>query len=78
MFGIRKAELTTRSLLVAAPLVFMMLANVQAQSGRPAPTPQRPDRGVLLGSSTMQVELPTPVAETPVPLAGISSGNLVL
>jgi len=53
VFGIHKAQLTTRPLLVAAPLVFMMLANVQAQSGRPAPTPQRPDRGVLLGSSTM-------------------------
>jgi TonB family protein len=53
MFGIHKAQLTTRPLLVAAPLVLMMLANVQAQNGRPAPTPQRSDRGVLLGSSTM-------------------------
>jgi hypothetical protein len=76
MFGIHKAQLTTRPLLVAAPLVFMMLANVQAQSGRPAPTPQRPDRGVLLGSSTMQVELPTPIAQTPVPLAGGARGGL--
>jgi hypothetical protein len=67
MFGIHKAQFTMRSLLVAAPLVFVTLTNVQAQSGRPAPTPQQP---VLLGSSTMRVELPTPVAETPVPLAG--------
>ena len=76
MFGIHKAQLTSRRLLVAAPLVLMMLANVHAQSGRPAPTPQRPDRGVLLGSSTMQVELPTPIAQTPVPLAGGARGGL--
>ncbi len=76
MFGTPKAQLTTRPLLVAALLLFILLVNVQAQSGRPAPTPQRPDRGVLLGSSTMQVELPTPIAETPVPLVGGARGGL--
>jgi hypothetical protein len=76
MFGIHKAQIMTRPLLFAAPLVFMMLANVQAQNDRPAPTPQRPDRGVLLGSRTMQVELPPPIAETPVPPAGGERGGL--
>jgi hypothetical protein len=76
MFGIHKAQFTMRPLLIAAPLVLITLANVHAQSGRPAPTPQRPDRGVLLGSTTMQVELPTPVAETPVPLVSGRPGEL--
>ena len=67
MFGKHKTQFRMRPLLIAAPLVFLMLGHVQAQSERPAPTPPRPDRGVILGSRTMQVELPPPVAETPVP-----------
>ena len=39
-----------------------------AQSGRPSPTPRRPPTEA--SSSTLQVELPTPVAEAPVPMVG--------
>lgn len=76
MFEIIKTQETTRLLLLAAPLVLITFAPVQAQNGRPTPTPPRSDRVVPLASTTMQVELPTPVAETPVPFVGGTRGGL--
>ena len=51
------------------------VAGAHAQSGRPANTPKRDPSGS--SSSTMQVELPTPVAETPVPLMGGGGGGQI-
>ena len=62
--------LTKISLLFCVSLLLVCTAH--AQSGRPAP------QGNPTGSrsSTLQVELPTPVAETPVPLVGGGSGRM--
>lgn len=73
MFGKQKTPLTIRLFVITTLLLFFSLVSVQAQNNQPTPKPQRPDRVVVLGSSTMQVELPTPVAETPVPL--VSGGR---
>src|SRR5687768_3976377 len=61
--------LTRISLLFFASL--LLLNTAYSQSGRP--TPQGNPTGSR--SSTLQVELPTPVAETPVPLVGGSGGG---
>ncbi len=68
----------TRRMIIGAPLLVLLVSvNVSAQSGRPPqgtpPSPQtvpikRPTHDA--SSSRLQVELPTPVAETPVPLVG--------
>src|SRR5204862_4736887 len=68
MLEIIKGLSTIRSLVFTTFLVLTTVATVQAQSGRPSTAPKRPTAGS--SSSTMQVELPTPVAETPVPLVG--------
>ena len=55
-------------------LVLTSFATANAQSGRsPAPAKQPP---VDARSTTLRVELPTPVAETPVILLGSSTGEL--
>jgi hypothetical protein len=54
-----------RCLLFSIFSVFAVSAVAYAQSGRPTSTQRDPSGS---RSSTMQVELPTPVAETPVPL----------
>ena len=61
--------LTKICLLFLASL--LMVNSAYSQSGRP--TPQGAPTGSR--SSTMQVELPTPVAETPVPLVGGGGGG---
>ncbi|HKO42833.1 MAG TPA: hypothetical protein VJU84_06075 [Pyrinomonadaceae bacterium] len=62
--------LTKLSLLFCVSLLLVCTAH--AQGGRPAP------QGKPTGSrsSTLQVELPTPVAETPVPLVGGGGGQM--
>ena len=62
--------LTRICLLFFASLLLVNTA--YSQSGRP--TPQGNPTGSR--SSTMQVELPTPVAETPVPLVGGGGGQM--
>ncbi|HWW75782.1 MAG TPA: hypothetical protein VNZ44_10315 [Pyrinomonadaceae bacterium] len=57
-----------RALVCAALSASAGLATTDAQSGRAPTNPQRPPREVR--SSTMRVELPSPVAETPVPFIG--------
>lgn len=64
----------TRALVCAALLAFAGLTNALAQSRPPQPPPPRPTRGT--SSSTMRVELPTPVAETPVPFESGRGGSL--
>jgi hypothetical protein len=60
--------LTRLGLLFFASLLLVNTA--YSQSGRPSPQRNPGSR-----SSTMQVELPTPVAETPVPLVGGGGGG---
>jgi hypothetical protein len=63
------------SALVFAPLLLLIaFATAFAQSGRTPGPPKEPAVGSR--SSTMQVELPTPVAETPVVLLGSRTGQL--
>ena len=54
-----------RALTLAPLFVFVAFTAAQAQTG-PPPGP----RGARSNSNTLRVELPTPVAETPVPLVG--------
>ena len=63
-----KYLLTIRSLVFISTLSLMAVLSVPAQSSRPATGPKRPTTGS--SSSTMQIELPAPIAETPVPLMG--------
>jgi hypothetical protein len=64
-----------RTLCCAALLICASYASTYAQSGRPPQNPPAPQpRTHDARSSRMQVELPTPVAETPVPLVGGGSG----
>ncbi|HYH86996.1 MAG TPA: hypothetical protein VEX60_16195 [Pyrinomonadaceae bacterium] len=65
---------TTRALLCAALLALAGLTNARAQGRPPQPPPPRPTTGAR--SSTMRVELPTPVAETPVPFEGGRGGSV--
>lgn len=55
---------------LALALVFLLAASLTSysQSGRPPAPPPRPT--IISSTGVMQVELPTPVAETPVPLVG--------
>src|SRR6476469_4612475 len=60
-----------RARILAPCLLLFAFTNAFAQSGRtPAPPP------VGSRSSTMRVELPTPVAETPVILLGSRTGEI--
>ena len=59
--------LTKTSLLFCVSL--LLVSTAYAQSGRPTP------QGSPTRSSTLHVELPTPVAETPVPLVGGGGGG---
>ena len=52
-------------------VTLLLVTTAYSQSGRP--TPQRNPTGSR--SSTLQVELPTPIAETPVPLIGGGGGG---
>ena len=61
-------RLTKRALILVFSFAVIGLMTAHAQSGRSVNPPKRPVTGS--SSSTMQVELPTPVAETPVPLIG--------
>ncbi len=63
-----------RTLLHASLLLLITFATAFAQSGRTPGPPKEPPVGSR--SSTMQVELPTPVAETPVLLLGSRTGQL--
>lgn len=63
--------LTKICLLFFASLFLVNTA--YSQSGRPTPPP--PGNPTGSRSSTMQVELPTPIAETPVPLVGGGGGG---
>ncbi|HEX8069905.1 MAG TPA: hypothetical protein VF546_08140 [Pyrinomonadaceae bacterium] len=71
-----------RRLIACAPILILILSTAHAQSGRttqrtgapPQPTPQGPRTGAR--SNTLRVELPTPVAETPVPLLGGGAPSL--
>jgi hypothetical protein len=69
MFALQNGRSIRFPLSIAAALILVTVANAQSPEGRPAPSPQ-PNRAIVLGSSTMSVELPTPVAETPVPMVG--------
>src|SRR5688500_7427851 len=65
----------TRSLICAALLILAgELTNARAQGRPPQPPPQRPTTGAR--SNTMRVELPTPIAETPVPFEGGRGGSV--
>jgi hypothetical protein len=61
-----------RCTLIIMPLwVFTALAIINGQSSRTANTPQRP-APISSSSATKQFQLPTPVAETPVPIVDAS------
>lgn len=64
----------SRALLGAPFLLLILFATAFAQSGRAAAPPKDPPVGSR--SSTMRVEVPTPVAETPVILLGSRTGQL--
>jgi len=68
--ALTRAVLSTR--LFAPLLLLIAFATSFAQSGRTTAPPKEPPAGSR--SSTMRVELPTPVAETPVPLLGSQTG----
>ena len=57
-------RLAKRTLMFAPLLICIALTGAHAQSGRPTPTPQRPAR--VERSTQVQIELPSPIAETPV------------
>src|SRR6185369_4190081 len=61
---------------VVFPIAFLFssLITANAQSSSPQATQKVPPIGS--SSSTIRVELPTPVAETPVPLVGAEGGSL--
>lgn len=68
----RRSYRAARCALIFAPLwVFTALATINAQSGRTASTPQRP-APTSSSSAMKQFQLPTPVAETPVPIVDVS------
>jgi len=64
-----------RTLVGAALSATCGLGAAGAQVGR-SPTIPPPDRGRQTRSSSLRVELPTPVAETPVPFVGGREGTL--
>ena len=73
MHGTRIPRAVARMLIIA-PLLVCTTHHAHAQNGRPAQNPPAPPpRTHDASSSHMQVELPTPVAETPVPLIGRGS-----
>lgn len=63
-----------RAVLRAPFLLLIAFAVAYAQSGRTPAPPKEPPVGSR--SSTMRVEVPTPIAETPVPLLGSRTGEL--
>jgi len=60
--------------VLSIAFLFATLIAANAQSSTPQTTRKIPPTGS--SSSTMRVELPTPVAETPVPLVGAERGSL--
>lgn len=76
MFSVRTPRAARRTILCAPLFVFTMLVAIQAQSGRShitppqAPSPVTSQPGRQSRSSTMRVEIPSPVAQTPVPFDG--------
>ncbi len=84
MHRVNSPRATWRMIIGAPPLLVLLVSvNLYAQSGRPPqgtpPSPQtvppkRPTHDA--SSSRMQVELPTPVAETPVPLISGGRGEI--
>lgn len=61
-------KIALSSFLFASLCLFALGTDASAQSGASGKTPPRKPMGSR--SSTMQVELPSPIAETPVPLMG--------
>jgi hypothetical protein len=61
-----------RAPIFAPSLLLIAFVTAFAQSGRTPAPPKEPPIGTR--SSTMRVELPTPIAETPVPLIGSRTG----
>src|SRR5205085_10193184 len=72
-------SLSNRTVAVSRPgsallLLFIIAGAATAQSGRTQSTAKPPATGST--SSTMQMQLPTPIAETPVPLVSGGRGEL--
>jgi hypothetical protein len=67
----RTPRAARRTLLLCAPLfVFAVFAGARAQTPPPPPRPVTSQPGRESRTSTMRMELPTPMAETPVPFDG--------
>jgi len=63
-----------RRLIFSLVLLFATFAGTNAQTPAPRPKPDGPTTGA--SSSTLRIELPTPIAETPVPLVDSGRGSL--
>jgi hypothetical protein len=61
-------------IIFSIAILISIFATTNAQRTEPATTRKVP--GTASSSSTMRVELPTPIAETPIPLVGDRNGSL--